>query len=109
MSLDFLVIHGLKLGFPQKNPLQEAALASLEVGTQKRGRKGEDTGGVVMQETETSLCFQENPNYCSERMPGWQACTGSRQAAMPAVAHAGLTACGEMCKTVIHVTANIWP
>ena len=73
MSLDFLAIHGLKLGFPQKNPLQEAALASLEVGTQKRGRKGEDTGGVVMKETETSFRFQEKQNDCSERRPGWRA------------------------------------
>lgn len=74
MSQDFLAIHGLRLGFPQKNPLQEAALASLEGGTQKRGRNREDTGGVVMQETETSLHFQENQTYCSERMTaGWVA------------------------------------
>ena len=41
MSLDFLAIHGLKLGFRQKNLLQEAALASLEVGRYpKEGQKG---------------------------------------------------------------------
>ena len=41
MSLDFLAIHGLKLGFPQKNLLQEAALASLEEGRYpKEGQKG---------------------------------------------------------------------
>lgn len=62
-----------------------------------------------MQKTETSLHFQENQTYCSERMTaGW---SGG-----PALIHArlehqlepaGLATCGEMCKTVIHVTANI--
>lgn len=71
MSRDFLAIQGLRLGFPQKNPLQEAALASLEEYPKKRGRNREDTGGVMMQETETSLHFQENQTYCSRKNDCW--------------------------------------
>lgn len=105
MSRDFLAIQGLRLGFPQKNPLQEAALASGG-GYPKRGRNREDTGVPWCRN-------RDKPPF-----PGKPKPTVQKEWLLAGKAHtiharlsASRSPCWtnarwEMCKTVIHVTAK---